>query len=310
MSANKLFNGVSALTLFQNYTQNSLTISVAHSGEIHLNEEAVKMYQDFHKIEQRTGKFPSYLLVSRTSQPFVIVPTLSVSSPVPEEVTVASQSKNFQLVFNLKIQMFPNKENREKVLIRLMYQNFISNLDVQVEEEEEEELEEPSDEEKEEDVNKDPEANKCLFNPCNPKTIRHHREKTEEEKEIKQELRFKGKKRFQLKLDKEMRNKFLVEYEGKSIKPLRLFFMILLWSLAVLGPAQDLSTSSESNATPFIIVRYAVLVPSMFALLLPTLIPKLVKPLIVWQQALWMTFGIIMALAEISKCISIEIQYF
>ena len=75
------------------------------------------------------------------------------------------------------------------------------------------------------------------------KTLWYRRPKSENERELRSQIKWKGaKNKFQLRLGPDVMRMFLLDYERKSTNPLRVYFCILVWSVAVLGPAQDLST--------------------------------------------------------------------
>jgi hypothetical protein len=142
--------------------------------------------------------------------------------------------------------------------------------------------------------------------PGTRKSLWFRREKTEAEKELKllmgSNFSKKGfKSRFNLKLTAELRQQFLMEYEKKSIKPLRLYFMVLLWAVAIIGPAQDLSTlQSLDQAVPFLIGRYGVLVPALVFLFI-TLLRFFRKRFLKWIKLVWALYMPLLCLEEIGK---------
>jgi hypothetical protein len=124
--------------------------------------------------------------------------------------------------------------------------------------------------------------------------------RTSDEIEIKKSIKFRGKDRFQLRLSPSMRSIFLWEFEKKSIKPLRVYFFVILWSIAALGPAQDLSTLTVGNSLlPYILVRYLVMVPALLCLLGPTVFPACFLSVVPWLQLMWSSFMVILGVCEL-----------
>ena len=135
----------------------------------------------------------------------------------------------------------------------------------------------------------------------NAKRLWSKKKRTPDEQEIKQNIKFRGKDRFQLRLSSSMRSVFLWEYEKKSIKPLRVYFLIILWSIAILGPAQDLSTITDNTTSllPYLVVRYGVMVPMLVVLLGPALVPAWFMSIVPWIQVMWGTFMIVLGMCEL-----------